>query len=208
MVSNLPLSDFNRRYSRLRIHRPMSIPPQSALTPGVLMMASALFLLILFFVVLFLYLYIRRRRGPPNFSLSSQILLPSSNSSTAVPLDPGVLKSLPSTFFRSGVDRKVGYGPECTVCISEFADSQLSRFLPGCRHIFHLDCIDTWFLSNSTCPVCRSSVEPQRRRVCCLPRRHKGAGFDNVPLSRIGNRGEFIESFTDKAAHCRCKRRL
>lgn len=28
-----------------------------------------------------------------------------------------------------------------------------------CSHAFHMDCLDTWLLSNSTCPLCRATVE-------------------------------------------------
>ncbi|MCL7039444.1 hypothetical protein MKW94_028109 [Papaver nudicaule] len=32
------------------------------------------------------------------------------------------------------------------------------RLLP-CHHAFHPRCIDTWFISSSTCPVCRSDLK-------------------------------------------------
>ncbi|KAI3852324.1 hypothetical protein MKX03_018969 [Papaver bracteatum] len=49
---------------------------------------------------------------------------------------------------------------ECTVCLSEFEDEDVLRQLPICRHAFHADCIDEWFVSQSTCPVCRFDLKP------------------------------------------------
>ncbi|CAL9117510.1 unnamed protein product [Musa textilis] len=37
------------------------------------------------------------------------------------------------------------------------ADDRL-RLLPKCSHAFHVQCIDTWLLSHSTCPLCRRSL--------------------------------------------------
>lgn len=33
------------------------------------------------------------------------------------------------------------------------------RILPKCRHEFHAECIDMWFSSHSTCPLCRSTID-------------------------------------------------
>ncbi|KAJ3691833.1 hypothetical protein LUZ61_020997 [Rhynchospora tenuis] len=46
----------------------------------------------------------------------------------------------------------------CAVCISEFTHGEKVRVLPQCGHRFHLECIDMWFGSHSTCPLCRSDV--------------------------------------------------
>uniref|UniRef100_J3MBM0 RING-type domain-containing protein n=1 Tax=Oryza brachyantha TaxID=4533 RepID=J3MBM0_ORYBR len=47
---------------------------------------------------------------------------------------------------------------ECAVCLSEFVERERVRLLPNCSHAFHIDCIDTWLLSNSTCPLCRAAL--------------------------------------------------
>ncbi|KAG0480190.1 hypothetical protein HPP92_011048 [Vanilla planifolia] len=72
------------------------------------------------------------------------------------PLDSAVLNSIPIITF-SSVDS--GEGMDCAVCLSEFFDGEATRILPGCRHGFHLECIDMWFSSHSTCPICRRSVD-------------------------------------------------
>jgi hypothetical protein len=51
--------------------------------------------------------------------------------------------------------------PTCPICLDDFeANETQVRELP-CRHIFHLDCIDTFLLRNSSlCPMCKQSVLP------------------------------------------------
>ncbi|MCL7023502.1 hypothetical protein MKW94_013670 [Papaver nudicaule] len=52
------------------------------------------------------------------------------------------------------------YPFDCAVCLCEFEDDDKLRLLPKCSHAFHLECIDTWLLSHSTCPLCRDSLLP------------------------------------------------
>ncbi|GJM88359.1 hypothetical protein PR202_ga04414 [Eleusine coracana subsp. coracana] len=47
---------------------------------------------------------------------------------------------------------------ECAICIAEFADGEQGRLLPRCGHRFHARCVDTWFRSHATCPLCRDTV--------------------------------------------------
>ncbi|WOK94366.1 RING-H2 finger protein ATL13 [Canna indica] len=49
---------------------------------------------------------------------------------------------------------------DCAVCLCEFEADDKLRLLPKCSHAFHLQCIDTWLLSHSTCPLCRGSLFP------------------------------------------------
>ncbi|OAY36315.1 RING-H2 finger protein ATL3 [Manihot esculenta] len=72
-------------------------------------------------------------------------------------LDLSVLKSLPVVIFQS---KDFKDGLECAVCLAEVAEGEKTRLLPKCNHGFHVDCIDMWFQSHSTCPLCRNSVAP------------------------------------------------
>ncbi|KFK33135.1 hypothetical protein AALP_AA6G335400 [Arabis alpina] len=47
---------------------------------------------------------------------------------------------------------------DCAVCLCEFTEKDKLRLLPMCSHAFHLNCIDTWLQSNSTCPLCRGTL--------------------------------------------------
>ncbi|XP_043710805.1 RING-H2 finger protein ATL2-like [Telopea speciosissima] len=71
-------------------------------------------------------------------------------------LDESVLKSLPTFVYSSATHG--GEVLECAVCLSEFEDDEKGRLLPKCNHSFHIDCIDMWFHSHSTCPLCRTLV--------------------------------------------------
>lgn len=73
-------------------------------------------------------------------------------------LDPSVLSSIPVLVFQ-GQDFKDGL--ECAVCLSEVVEGEKARLLPKCNHGFHVGCIDMWFQSHSTCPLCRNSVAVQ-----------------------------------------------
>ncbi|CAL5024968.1 unnamed protein product [Urochloa decumbens] len=66
----------------------------------------------------------------------------------------------------AGAGAGAGGATECAVCLGAFDADELLRVLPGCRHAFHAECVDTWLLAHSTCPVCR-------RRVAA-----RGAGAD------------------------------
>ncbi|KAI3764538.1 hypothetical protein L2E82_14549 [Cichorium intybus] len=46
----------------------------------------------------------------------------------------------------------------CAVCLHDVDGGQRYRRLPECRHCFHVNCIDTWLQSRSTCPLCRNQI--------------------------------------------------
>lgn len=76
-----------------------------------------------------------------------------------VGLDTAVIETLPMFVYKS---QNFGDGLECAVCLSELEENEKGRFLPNCRHSFHLECIDMWLLSHSTCPLCRIDAQPEQ----------------------------------------------
>lgn len=70
-------------------------------------------------------------------------------------LDPSILRSIKVIQF-SAAEAQVGL--ECSVCLSQLSQGEKARFLPKCNHGFHMQCIDIWFHSHSTCPLCRNVV--------------------------------------------------
>uniref|UniRef100_A0A803ND14 RING-type E3 ubiquitin transferase n=1 Tax=Chenopodium quinoa TaxID=63459 RepID=A0A803ND14_CHEQI len=70
-------------------------------------------------------------------------------------LDPAALRSLPILVYNP---KDFKDGLECAVCLSEVSEGEKARLLPKCNHGFHVECIDMWFQSHSTCPLCRDSV--------------------------------------------------
>ncbi|XP_060193674.1 RING-H2 finger protein ATL46-like [Lycium barbarum] len=73
-------------------------------------------------------------------------------------LDQAFIDALPVFMYKE----VVGVGPkepfDCAVCLCEFTEKDKLRLLPTCSHAFHINCIDTWLLSNSTCPLCRGTL--------------------------------------------------
>ncbi|GFY91021.1 RING/U-box superfamily protein [Actinidia rufa] len=71
-------------------------------------------------------------------------------------LDQAFIDALPVFLYREIVGLKEPF--DCAVCLCEFSEQDNLRLLPLCGHAFHIHCIDTWLLSNSTCPLCRGTL--------------------------------------------------
>ncbi|OAY66476.1 RING-H2 finger protein ATL46 [Ananas comosus] len=71
-------------------------------------------------------------------------------------LDQTFIDSLPVFLYKEILGPKEPF--DCAVCLCEFAEDDKLRLLPVCGHAFHLSCIDTWLLSNSSCPLCRAAL--------------------------------------------------
>ncbi|KAH7307482.1 hypothetical protein KP509_22G061400 [Ceratopteris richardii] len=130
---------------------------------GIVFLLSALFVLLC---------AIRRRRPGYNYgsiiirARTRHLIYPSSPPTTQPPrnagLDPAAIAQIPTVLYKSaaardpaGGDASIPLSLECAVCLGEFQDNQTLRVLPSCKHTFHMECIDMWLASHSTCPLCR-----------------------------------------------------
>ncbi|KAG9448221.1 hypothetical protein H6P81_014349 [Aristolochia fimbriata] len=121
---------------------------------------------ILFTIILFLlfYLFYLKRRRPS----SSSELLPTSRFTQAttvlsLPFEVGLEKDftddLPVIIFNEG-DSSARDDTQCSVCLGDFELKEQLHQLPSCKHLFHVDCIRHWFVTNATCPLCRAPIIP------------------------------------------------
>lgn len=140
-----------------------------ALTGKIMLIAVILLFIVVLFVLL-LHLYAKWFWGrieeassaaaapPPRRRRSRRfVFAPGQDPTVAVRtgLDPKVLLSLPVVMFNP---QEFKEGLECAVCLSELVQGEKARILTKCNHGFHVDCIDMWFQSHSTCPLCRKWV--------------------------------------------------
>lgn len=100
----------------------------------------------------------RRRRYHPD-SVASSSASTSSNG-----LDLSIVTSLPLFSYRGDAKEPI----ECPICLSEFEDGETMKVIPYCCHVFHPQCIDTWFRTHVTCPLCRSTKLLAAKNEVCL----------------------------------------
>ncbi|KAL6888167.1 hypothetical protein ACP4OV_009193 [Aristida adscensionis] len=62
-------------------------------------------------------------------------------------------------------------GALCAVCLEDVGDGEVVRRLPACGHVFHVECVDMWLRSHSTCPRV-----PVRRPLAAAGRREDHGG--------------------------------
>lgn len=149
---------------------PSSPSPSSGakISPAVLFII--VILAVLFFISGLLHLLVRFLMKHPSSSNQSNDRYPEVSSSDALQrqlqqlfhlhdsgLDQAFIDALPVFMYKE----IVGANKEpfdCAVCLCEFSEKDKLRLLPVCSHAFHLNCIDTWLLTNSTCPLCRGTL--------------------------------------------------
>lgn len=172
----LPLhaAAFSTPYHSIHSYQKDSSPsppkPSSAskISPAILFIIIVL--AVVFFISGLLHLLVRFLMKQPSSSSSSQPnRYPEVRGSDAVQrqlqqlfhlhdsgLDQAFIDSLPVFLYKEIMGLKEPF--DCAVCLCEFSEEDKLRLLPLCGHAFHIDCIDTWLLSNSTCPLCRGAL--------------------------------------------------
>ncbi|GLT33288.1 hypothetical protein SLA2020_078900 [Shorea laevis] len=166
-----PLSPSSSYPVSLHTESASSSTPSSSgtrISPAVLFII--VILAVLFFISGLLHLLVRFLIKHPSSSGSSQSnRYPDMSSSDALQrqlqqlfhlhdsgLDQAFIDALPVFQYREIVGLKEPF--DCAVCLCEFSEKDKLRLLPMCSHAFHINCIDTWLLSNSTCPLCRGAL--------------------------------------------------
>ncbi|KAF8044805.1 hypothetical protein N665_6663s0001 [Sinapis alba] len=117
----------------------------------------SIIILIVFVYHLYARFILHRRRRPAFQGLTLSVV----SQPPKHGLDKLVIASLP-TFVVNGDDVSP---TECAVCLSLLEEKDTARMLPNCKHVFHVTCVDTWLTTCSTCPICRTEVEPSQRLV-------------------------------------------
>ncbi|PON52039.1 43kDa postsynaptic protein [Trema orientale] len=148
--------------------------PSPASSSGTRISPAVLFIIVilavLFFISGLLHLLVRFLIKHPSSSASSQSnRYPELSTSDALQrqlqqlfhlhdsgLDQAFIDALPVFQYRELVGLKEPF--DCAVCLCEFSQKDKLRLLPMCSHAFHINCIDTWLLTNSTCPLCRGTL--------------------------------------------------
>jgi SUMO ligase MMS21 Smc5/6 complex component len=47
----------------------------------------------------------------------------------------------------------------CSICLEEMNENSGELIELSCNHIYHKDCILSWFSKSKTCPCCRKNIE-------------------------------------------------
>lgn len=80
-----------------------------------------------------------------------------------------IVQSLPKfTYTKDGGGIAKFDSVDCAICLVEFGEGDEIRVLPQCGHGFHVNCIDPWLGSHSSCPSCRQILVVARCQKCGL----------------------------------------
>ncbi|KAJ4917144.1 RING-H2 finger protein ATL58 [Raphanus sativus] len=112
------------------------------------------------FIILFVFYVIYLRRGSADLSSLGMrtTFLPGTSISTAeLGLSKELREMLPIVVYKESF---FVMDSQCSVCLGDYqADDKLQQ-IPACGHTFHMDCIDLWLTSHTTCPLCRLTLIP------------------------------------------------
>ncbi|GJN35712.1 hypothetical protein PR202_gb24515 [Eleusine coracana subsp. coracana] len=102
------------------------------------------------------YLKLRRRR---HAAALRRVVRSSGGDGRTEDDDIVVSAVLPAFAYKREGDGATGWA-QCVICLGMVQVGEMVRRLPACKHLFHVECIDMWLRSHTTCPICRAVVEP------------------------------------------------
>ncbi|XP_058772635.1 RING-H2 finger protein ATL51-like [Vicia villosa] len=76
-------------------------------------------------------------------------------------------------------------GGTCAVCLGDFEEGEELRTMPECLHSYHVDCIDMWLHSHSSCPICRAGAAPSQ----AVRSNHHSIDMNMAPLGTVMQSG-------------------
>ncbi|KAF5761277.1 putative transcription factor C2H2 family [Helianthus annuus] len=154
-------------------HHHHSSPPTPSIIIVMIIISSAIIISATIYLLI-RFLTRRCNRSFSTFSPADDVVSNNRNDSNesnetehvrhhVISITNNALDSLPLFTF-SSLTGKIA-GGDCAVCLSKFESSDQLRLLPLCCHAFHAQCIDAWLKSNMTCPLCRSTVNPNEEDI-------------------------------------------
>ncbi|WOG92147.1 hypothetical protein DCAR_0311407 [Daucus carota subsp. sativus] len=116
-----------------------------------------------FILLFFFYLFYLRRRRADWSSLrmrTARLATIQNNISTCeMGLKKEVREMLPIIVFKESFSVK---DTQCSVCLGDYQAEDKLQQIPVCGHTFHMECIDLWLATHTTCPLCRLSLLASR----------------------------------------------
>ncbi|XP_014499136.1 RING-H2 finger protein ATL2 [Vigna radiata var. radiata] len=192
---------------------PQDFDEKSYSLSGKIMLSAIVLLFFIVILMLCLHIYarwylrrarrrqLRRHRELRGIQIGIGFYIADTPAAVSRGLDAAVLASLP--VFTYDPKAHPENAPECAVCLYEFELGESGRVLPKCNHSFHTDCIDMWFHSHDTCPLCRAPVEraaePEVVITVSEPESGSGenlTGSNSCPSSSAGSRKSSLVGVT------------
>ncbi|KAF9595932.1 hypothetical protein IFM89_006213 [Coptis chinensis] len=75
-------------------------------------------------------------------------------------LDETTIQSYPTLLYSLAKLKNKDTVSYCSICLSDYENTDMLRVLPDCGHLFHEKCVDPWLQLRPTCPLCRKSPIP------------------------------------------------
>ncbi|XP_058775581.1 E3 ubiquitin-protein ligase EL5-like [Vicia villosa] len=78
-------------------------------------------------------------------------------------------------------------GDTCAVCLGDFEEGEELRTMPECLHSYHVNCIDMWLHSHSSCPICRATADAAP--LPAVSANHHSIDMNMAPLGTVMQSG-------------------